>query len=264
LRYRRESRYLRGDADGLGTGPSVVFFTVTRCASTFMRHLLRVINRRHLHLLPLNLAAYLWDTGQGGVYQRLSREARQLFRERGVLYAPLRNYVDLAHLRQGRVIAMLRDPRDVAVSGYFAARYSHRPPASAKRKVEFQSHRQAVMAMSIDEYVMDFATRLGPIYEGYRTHLPRAQVLTYEEMWNDFPAWARRLAGLLGVEFSEGEIAEYARMAGAGVARTEDTHSHRRQGAPGDHRQKLSPATAERLTAMFAPSLEWLYGRDAA
>jgi hypothetical protein len=260
VRYPREHLFVKGLLDFESDDPSILFFTVKKSASTLMRDVVAWANRRHLRLTHLNLAAYLWDSTDSPVYDYMSVHSAALFRDRGILYAPLRQYVDVSHLRQARIICMLRDPRDVVVSGYFSARYSHRAPASPAKKMAFLEQRQLLDRMSIDEYALGYATRLFPIYEAYRRNLERSKVLTYEEMWYHFDQWAAQLADLLGAHFSAADVAYLRRLADIDRPAGEDVRAHRRKGTPGDYRGKLTADASGRITDMFADTLRWLYG----
>lgn len=263
LRYRREAAFIEGRRAFESGERSVIFFTVRKCASTMMRHLLADIARRHLDLTPLNLVGYLWDTtAVADVYVHLDTNAHSLFRERGILYGPLRRYVEVSHLREARVMAMLRDPRDVVVSSYFSARYSHRAPSNSERKARFEARRQAMTDIQFETWVRQEAQRVKSIYAGYRGHLDRSCVLTYEEMWADFDAWLERLGLHLGVRFSPADNARYRVLAGVEDRRVENVRSHRRKGTPGDYAEKLSEPLAEELTVLFRDELDWLYGKS--
>lgn len=259
LRYPREHLFVNGLVNFHKPRESIIFFTVKKCASTLMRRMLSEANRRHLGLTHLNLAGYFWDTRSEPFYEYLQQHAAGLLRDQGILYGPLRQYADVSHLSHARVIGMLRDPRDVVVSGYFSAGYSHRQPANRQRQQRFQDHRADVRQTDIDAYAIDYASRLRGIYARYQRHLPRSQVLTYEEMWNDFNGWLKRFAELLGTQFTPTDALRYRRMAGIDESREEDSLSHRRRGVPGDFRNKLSPDAAGKITDMFSDSLRWLY-----
>lgn len=260
LRYRKEFLFDKGFVSYRGPDPSIAFFTVKKCASTLMRRMLAEINRRHLHLVHLNLAGYLWDTGSEPTYQYLKRHATRLLRDDGILYGPLRNYVDLSHLTRTRVLLMLRDPRDVIVSGYFSARFSHRPSAQKSKRQDLERQREELASIAIDDYALGFADRLAPVYAEYRAHIARNRVLTYEDMWHDFDTWARQLGQLLHVDFDAADIIAFRRMADIDAAPgVEDVKAHRRKGKPGDYLDKLSKPVAARITDQFADTLKWLY-----
>ena len=264
LRYRREYLFIKDLRAYDGDNSSVVFFTVRKCASTMMRHLLADVARCHMRLTPLNLVAYLWDaTGETDVYDYLNANAQRLFRERGICYAPLRRYVDVSHLCEARVIAMLRDPRDVVVSAYYSDRFSHRAPANRERKERFDARRDIMGGIAFEEWIRQEALKTRDIYARFRQHLNRKQVLTYEEMWTDFDGWLSRLGECLKVGFTKSDHARYRSLSGVDDLTRDDPLSHRRKGTPGDFRSKLSKPLADELTELFAEELRWLYGETA-
>lgn len=263
LRYPRETLFVNGYADFDKARPSILFFTTHKCASTLMVAMLAHINRRVLGLTHLNLAAYCWDTaGAAGetIHEHLSRMSRSYFKDRGILYAPLRYYIDIPHLDHARVFAMLRDPRDVLVSGYYSAKYSHRMPADPVRRRTFLAHREWLMHTSVDEYVLQFAPSMAERYAAYRQHIPRSALLTYEQMWWDFSGFIDRLAAILGVAFDAKLNAKLQGMAKPGRKGSEDVTTHRRRGEPGDYKVKLRSETAAHLTRQFEETLAWIYG----
>ena len=263
LRYRRERLFVNRAREFHGPNRSVIFFTVRKCASTMTRHLLADLAKRHLGLVPLNLAAYLWDvTGEADVYSYLNRNARTLLKPYGVMYAPLRRYVDISHLEQPRALVMLRDPRDVVVSAYFSARYSHRAPANRARKARFDMRREALADVAFEDWIRAEALRTREVYSGFRTHLNREQVVTYEDMWDDFDEWLAQVERLLDVRIPEADRGRYRRLAGVDNRQGEDLRSHRRKGAPGDFRDKLDPPMINELNTLFRDDLCWLYGPD--
>lgn len=265
-RYPREWLFVNGYAYFSKPTASVVFFSTHKCASTLMLRMLVHINKRTLGLTHLNLAAFLWDVrGNSGlsVQALIAASAQEYFRDRGVLYAPLRSYVDISHLRVARPVLMLRDPRDILVSGYYSAKYSHRPPADSKRRAAFLKHREDLHGISVEDYALIYAPHTLSLYDEYRRHIPRSALLTYEQMWHDFPSFAARLAQILGVKFSNRLYEELRRMAAPDSTDGEDITAHRRKGTPGDFRDKLSPQAAARLTELFADNLKWMYGPAA-
>lgn len=262
LRYPKETLFVNRLANFAGADPSIVFYTTNKCASMLMSRILACVNQRVLGLTHLNLAAYFWDaasTDQVPVYDYLARNPQFYFRDRGILYAPLRAHLDLSHLQHARVLAMLRDPRDVIVSYYFSTRFSHRAPSNRHRRKVFLERRAMVSELSLEEYVLRFSGELESRYAAYRQNISRDSVLTYEQMWWDFSGFADQLARVLGVDFDASLKQELADMASFKGKGTENVKSHQRKGTPGDHKEKLSVDTANQISAIFNDSLRWLY-----
>lgn len=264
-RYPREWMFINGYAQFAKPAASVVFFTTHKCASTLMLRMLSHVNKQTLGLTHLNLAAFLWDArGDSGlsVQELIAASPQEYFRDHGILYAPLRSYFDISHLRSAKPLLMLRDPRDILVSGYYSAKYSHRPPADPRRRAAFMQHRADLRQISVEEYALSYAPHTLKLYDQYRQHIAHTSLVTYEQMWRDFPGFAGRLAQILGVQFNAELTAELQQMAAPGASAAEDVTAHRRKGIPGDFRDKLSPQAAAKLTYMFAENLEWMYGPD--
>lgn len=261
-RYAKEHRYMQGRLPANSDQPSLLFYTTHKCASTLMRRLLAIANRRAIGLTQVNLAAYFWeaaDVGTSPVVEQLRSRSRECFRPRGYLYAPLRHYVDTSHLPDAQYLLMLRDPRDVLVSAYFSSRFSHRAPANPLRRELHAARRKQLEDVSLEENIIARAPALASKYATYRENIPRSSLVTYEQMWWDFPGFAQRIAGIVGAEFDDALVADMAALAQVGGHREENQSAVRRKGTPGDHREKLSPALCARLEEQFSDTLRWMY-----
>lgn len=259
LRYRREYLYMKGCRNYDKDSPSVIFFTVHKCASTLIRRILNDINSRYLFLTPLNLAGYYWDAMGGNFYSRHKDDTKNILCDTGVLFSPFRQYVDISHLQKTHILVMLRDPRDRIVSGYYSVIKTHRPPANPISKEAFVLRRSQMGSLDINEYALAVSDRVREIYEAYRSNIPRDWVVTYEDMWSDFDSWIYSVGKILGINLSSSDVDRYRRMADLREDRVEDQRLHIRRGVPGDYIDKLSPEVVEQLTERFQDVLGWLY-----
>lgn len=265
VRYPRESLFVKGWCGFDSAGSSVFFFTTHKCASMLMSQVLATINKKALGLAHLDLEAYLWDIdidGQVPVHKLLSSRRLEYLRDNGILYAPLRRYVDLSHLKTSRQCLMLRDPRDVLVSDYYSALYSHRPPVNSQRRAAFLARKRELSEITLDHYAISSAPAFEDRYREYRKYISRDHAVTYEQMWWNIDGFLCDLARIIGFDLTI-ELQEQLR----GIVKfpsdgQEHISSHARKGVPGDHREKLKPETISQLNEIFSESLHWLYGGE--
>ncbi|MEO8350154.1 MAG: sulfotransferase domain-containing protein [Chthoniobacteraceae bacterium] len=265
--FRTERVLLAGQSLRAPDLPSVLFFTIHKCASVFTAALLKRLAAEG----GLQIADFDSYRFRGGKLDGDLEDPEGLggiaYRERGVFYGPLRNVIaGIRNLDHYRVILMLRDPRDVLVSHYFSIVNSHsipveENPAKARKLLE---DREAASQMGIDEHVLKSAVRLAERYRAYVDQLvgrPGILLLRYEEMVTDFPEWLARVCGAFPFSISEATIASLTHQTEFAVE--EDVSRHKRQVTPGDHRRKLRADTITQLDEMFAESMTALgYSQD--
>jgi hypothetical protein len=238
--------------------PSILFFTVHKCASTYVRKALKYIAEQHLDLAPVNFAAFYHNTTAVDTYAKIQAEAETIFRSTGYLYAPLRHPVSVPRVDDYRIVVMLRDPRDVLTSLYYSLAVSHGLPPNAERKRDFLEVRAEVKHQEIDEFVRDYLPLFQERYEGFLrlTQEHDCTFLRYEDMITDFEPWARRLGEGMGVELSESDIAHLEQLGGFDRPVEENVSKHIRQRTPGDHTRKLKPDTVAMLNQRLGPVLD--------
>jgi hypothetical protein len=193
-------------------------------------------------------------------------------------FGPIRFFVPTTAIADARVILHLRDPRDVLTSMFYSYCYMH-----AGEIERHTGYRKAVAEAGIDRFVLDmvgapfyeyrgdygigsrYKQHVGTVldrYERYLTELfgqPNTIVVSYEEMVLAFPSWLKRIIGAFDLPNPEETSAVVAaRHANSVAAGEEDVWSHKRKVTPGDHREKLQPATIRQLDQIFATVLKRL------
>jgi hypothetical protein len=182
----------------------------------------------------------------------------------GNLYAGFRNCpMGLAgdpRFIAGRKVLMVRDPRDALVSEYYSNAYSHSVPQSGKARQEMLAHREQALQSAIDAYVLKRAPAFRQTLREYASLPPgeNLKILRYE----DFITRKRALIGELCSHFAWSisdrlvdQILGWADVIPAAERPTEFV----RKVLPGDHRDKLRPATIEQLNGILHAEME-LYG----
>lgn len=265
-RFRAERSVMKRGLPAVAddAGPSVIYFTVHKCASTFVPRFLNYVNRRYLGLRRLNMAGYLWHHEGDRVYEVMQDRSAGIFGPRGFMYAPLRQAIRLSDPGKYRIVLMLRDPRDLLVSHYFSVRYSHKLPAQEQKRIEFLERRSAAGAESLDDYVRRMAPVFKARYADYVDIVARGYgvaPLRYEDMVSDTTTWVGEFFSRLELSPDEQDIEAAARLGGFGLHVRGRVTDHIRRREPGEYREKLAPDTARWLDDLFGPELGYLgYG----
>ena len=248
---------------------SVVLYTVHKAGSTFVNGLLAQICRR------LEIEHH---TENDARYQMLnSTVSWKQYLESNVgtgCFGPIRAATNLPiypdNLDEHSILLHLRDPRDVVTSMFFSKAYSHHVQSGVFEITPEQ--REQLREEGIDRFVIRSAQRLRPQYDklyGELKDRPNVTMVHYEDMVLNFPAW---LGQVLNAFESISVPAKKARnlLLPQAVRRLglkhhllktnqsafdvneENVYSHKRKVTPGDHREKLNPATIAELNEIFS------------
>ena len=163
------------------------------------------------------------------------------------LYISYPTYLALPKPARYRTFFVLRDPRDIAVSWYFALKYSHGPTAKVLEL------RKRLDGLTLDDGLrlsIDSLVDLG-LFDAQRSWVsgPPDQsevgLLRYEDMAADGRSFVRDLLRDLDIDLPAADFArlygrhEYKRITGGRDQGTEDRHDHYRKGVAGDWRNYL-------------------------
>ncbi|MGI8891012.1 MAG: sulfotransferase domain-containing protein [Chthoniobacterales bacterium] len=193
-------------------------------------------------------------------------------------FGPIRFFVPSKALAEAKVILHLRDPRDVLTSMFYSYCYMHAGEIEADT-----GYRKEVAEAGIDRFVLEMVSapfyqyrgdygigsrykqHVGHVLDRYERYLselgqPRTDIVSYEEMVLAFPSWLEKIVRAFDLADPEETFAVVAARHANSVAaeEKEDVWSHKRKVTPGDHREKLQPATIRELDRIFAPVLEKL------
>ena len=248
---------------------SIVLYTVHKAGSTFVNGLLAQICRR---------LAIEHHTENDARYQMLnSTLSWKQYLESNVgtgCFGPIRAAAKLPifpdNLDEHSILLHLRDPRDVVTSMYFSKAYSHRvKPGVFEITPE---EREQMRAEGIDRFVIRFAKLLRPKYDKLYEELngrPNVTTVHYEDMVLNFPAWLDQVLNAFeGIRVPAKKarnllLPQSVRRMGlkhhllktnqsAFDVSEENVFSHKRKVTPGDHREKLKPATIAELNEIFS------------
>lgn len=234
---------------------SVYIFAMVRSGSTLINHLA-------WNIAPENGYAFVrLPLFVSGVTHTLMPQG--FFAQRGYCYGGFRRYASelgFGDLAPYRKILVVRDPRDMLVSKFFADRYSHPLPGvdpASKRMQDFLTMRERALGMNIDDYALAEADHYIQQFELYRPVLssPNTSIVRYEDNAPSVSRWIDSLCGAFDWTCPEGLrtklIAEYEKTPIA-----ENPYEHIRQILPGDHCRKLRPDTIARLNLLLSPWIE--------
>jgi hypothetical protein len=151
------------------------------------------------------------------------------------------------------LIFHVRDPRDILVSEYFSIGWIHPTEGS-----DLDERRKTFQQMPIDEYVLRECEKSSwPLQEKFRPLLERElnpefeTIVTYETMVTDFQSWAEQVLPPFGVRFPKLVAIKLAWRYRNEFKVAVESMTHKRRIAPGDHRDKLEPATIDALNQRF-------------
>jgi len=166
----------------------------------------------------------------------------------------------------GPKILMVRDPRDALVSEYFSSAYSHSIPEASETSSEVTDamtrERDTALNSAIDEFVRSRAFNIGQHLKGYMavSRMPNTLLLKYEDWIFRKADLIRALAGHLELPVDEETIGHMVKWSDVRPDK-EDPKAFVRKVTPGDHREKLKPATIRELNEVLRPAME-SYGYD--
>jgi hypothetical protein len=161
----------------------------------------------------------------------------------------------------GPKILMVRDPRDALVSEYFSSAYSHSIPVVAEERDEvtnaMQRERSAALNSVIDEFVRSRAFNIGQHLKGYVavSRMPTTLLLRYEDWIFSKAALIRALSTHLNLPVDDETIGHMVSWSDVRPDK-EDPKAFVRKVTPGDHREKLKPATIRELNEVLRPAME--------
>ena len=175
----------------------------------------------------------------------------------GGFRTPYGHFRESAVYREGRKVLLVRDPRDALVSQYFSTLKTHSLPklqqAAGGAAEQILRQREQAQSQTVDDYVLLNARSFRRTLESYLPLLddPGMQVFRYEQVILNKAPWIRDTLKAIGLPmhkaFVDKLLAEHDVQPDA-----EDTSKFVRKVTPGDHQEKLRPATIEALNLIFA------------
>lgn len=239
---------------------SVYFYTFHKCASSlFGSYILKNVEG----LKHVDYATEIYSGEHDGDI---------VFDPSGFLYGPLRLSVDPASpvfhrliapasradfVRDRQCLFLFRDPRDILVSAYYSFGFSHGFSPVAVIRAKEEQDRLRIQRLGIDRYAMDtcdFTLKYFQLALSLHAACPRASLLRYEDMIDDWPRFSAGLTRLLPLR--EDVLEEICRRSRPRTK--DDPQAHHRSGKTGGYQSELKPETIEQLNSRLGPVLNAL------
>lgn len=153
-------------------------------------------------------------------------------------------------------ILLIRDPRDILTSLFFSVAYSH-TISTGEAGAEQLAARDRAVALGIDTYVLENVAFVQNEFASYDAILssPRTKLYRYEDIVFSKIPWIQDALHFLGASLPDATVANIVEQVDRRPAK-ERPDKHVRRVTPGDHREKLQPATIAQLNEAFGDVLE--------
>ena len=251
------------------THPSLLHFSVNKSATQYVKSIISRCSAA-TGLVNVGIHDYAFKSDFPYLDKLSAREMeayQHIFKPYGYTYSVFGGMIaGIPDLEKYLVVLMVRDPRDVLVSGYFSIAYSHVEPAIGTKKYDdFLKNRTNAQAMSIDEYAIAQCDAVHATYSRYKQLLldrhPSIYLTRYEDMVDDFETWLHALidycqfqveASLLDSLIEENEQLRPS---------SENVKRHIRKGKAGDYKEKLKAETidyVESKLSLILPSFGYV------
>jgi hypothetical protein len=252
--FSLERKVLKGQHQSASHYQSVLLFSNYRAGSTFIGGLVKKI-AEEAGLTAVDLDGYFYQLGKGKEWEGNGRIMLDVpYRSTGYFYGPFRTFNrGIGDIEDYKILLVLRDPRDVIVSSYYAL-YSHVTPLLEGKKTLHlrMNRRKKEKEQTVDEFVINRLNRNPRFLQGYKDYAkellgkPNVLFLKYEDMVENFDAWLDQLIEFLGMDIRKEFIDRLKAEVDFNVSK-EDVYKHKRQVTPGDHKRKLKPETIKIL-----------------
>lgn len=255
---------IRGVHENKNQHPSVLHFSVNKSATQYVKSVLRKCSSAN-GLVNVGINEYAFKSDFPYLDKLSAHEMQQyhhLFKPKGYTYSVFGGMIDgIPNLDKYLVILMVRDPRDVLVSGYYSVAYSHPAPAYGTDKYHaFIKDRKFSQEATVDEYAIAQCNHIYETFERHRNLLlgrsSNVHIIKYEDMVSDFEGWLRSLINYCDFQVSaqlfEELLQEHERLRPS----KENVEKHIRKGKPGDYREKLTPETVDYIEQKLLPILQ--------
>ena len=259
-RLKTELALIKGTHKNTNTGTSVIHFSMHKSATQYVKSILRSC-ANETAMTPVSIHDYSFNTNFPFLDTLSLEETKQyhhIFKPQGYVYTPFEGMIKgIPALEKYKIVLMVRDPRDMLVSEFYSAAFSHAVPDKNGDKYEaFMARREMLQTTSIDDYVLSQAEGLCNAFMGYEELLDsydNVHLTTYEKMIVDFDQWFKDIIEHCSFDLSAEFIQSIINKNKQSKPQQEDVHRHVRKGIAGDYKEKLQPDTIDSLNVTFEP-----------
>jgi hypothetical protein len=262
-RFSVELDLIKGIHQTQNTHPSLLHFSVNKSATQYVKS---IVNRCSAATGLVNVGIHDYAFKSDFPYlDKLSAEEmtayQHIFKPAGYTYSVFGGMIDgIANLEKYLIVLMVRDPRDVLVSGYFSIAYSHVEPALGTAKYDdFLENRANAQAMSIDDYAIAQCDAVYETYNRYKQLLldrhSDVYLTRYEDMIDDFEIWLQGLINYCQFQVEPSLLNSLIEENEQLRPSSENVNRHIRKGKAGDYKEKLKAETIDYIESKLAPVL---------
>jgi hypothetical protein len=262
-KYSTELALIKGIHQNPNTHPSILHFSVNKAATQYVKSIVKRCSTA-TGMVNVGIHDYAFKS-EFPYLNKLSAAEMQnyqhIFRPKGYTYSVFGGMIDgIQNLEQYLVVLMVRDPRDVLVSGYYSQAYSHPEPSVGTEKYhDFVKNRAFALESTVDEYAIAQCDSVHEVYSRYIGLLisrhPNVHITKYEDMVQDFETWLHALVEYCDFTVDDTLLGEFIQASNQLRPVKEDVNRHIRKGKAGDYKDKLKSETIDYIESKLAPIL---------
>ena len=245
---------------------STLIWTTHKCASTFVSRCLAAVDGVDGYHY-FDYAANIYRLGNKLKLENPYLIERQggslLFRSYGEIYGPLRTPIEIPNRENFVNIFFLRDPRDVLVSGYYSAAYSHTVPKHDQSRSRFIEMRRSFLSSTVDECCLrgvdDWIIPFYSQYEEFCKSSPNSHFFSYDEYQRDPETFIKSLFIKSGLSSFDKRVVRILAAQANPVQKSPEkrTHLHQRSGSSRQFEKSLSEKTINLLNERLSSILTY-------
>jgi hypothetical protein len=266
-RYSTELALIKGVHKNPNNHTSILHFSVNKSATQYVKSIIKKCSAA-TGMTNVGIHDYSFKSGFPYLDQLSTVEMQKyqhIFKPRGYTYSVFGGMVEgIRNLDSYLVVLMVRDPRDVLVSGYYSVAHSHPEPALGTDKYDkFLKDRAFALKVSVDEYAIAQCDLVYEVYSRYIDLLlarhPNVHITKYEDMIQNFEGWLQALTEYCDFNVNDDLRKELVQTNDRLRPGTENIKKHIRKGKAGDYREKLKVETIDYIESKLSPILSELH-----
>ena len=230
--------------------PSFFVFALHKSGSVMQDKIFEEICN-HLQIPLISVAKTAFN--QGVDENNFDEDICNLFAKSGYGFYGFRfmpDYLKNFNLGDVQKILLIRDPRDILVSFYFAMKKSHLVP-EGKAGEYIKGERVKLETTDINEYVLEQAPIFKERFLGYeKIEDSNFKLFRYEDIIFNKKQWIKDILDFLSLEIDKEMIENIAKKHDIFPSQ-ENINSHIRKVTPGDYLEKLNGSTINKLNDIF-------------